>query len=73
MQFIGGPMKVQNTDSGDWIVQLDDAVTSSAGERVSITVAVKRDPHATLPDVQRRAVDRAVELLQGWKAASPAR
>lgn len=69
MKPIGQPLVIQNTQDLGWLVTWDDAVTSSneageVSERVSFTVAVKRDPNATLQQVQDRAVMRALELLQ---------
>lgn len=64
MQFIGGPVTVQNTDQGHWLVTLQDAVTSTAGEAISLTVAVRADPAATMPQLQRRAALNAIAQLQ---------
>lgn len=47
-----------------WLVQIDSATTTTTGESVSFVVAVKRDPAATLPELQRRAVRQAIALLQ---------
>lgn len=64
MQLIGGPITVQNTDAGCWLVTMQDAVTSTAGESVTLTVAVPRNPAITLPQLQRLAAQKAIELLQ---------
>lgn len=69
MTFIGRPITIQNTDNGEWLVQIEAVVTTSNGESVSIVVALRRDARATVPQVQARAVDRAIELLQAWKDA----
>lgn len=50
--------------TGRWLVQIDGAITSTAGESVSFVVSVPRSPSATLPQLQRDAAARAVELLQ---------
>lgn len=71
MANIGGPLTVRNTDGGEWIVTLPDAVTTTTGESVSIVVGIRRDPTATLTQVQSRAVARAIELLQAWQAGRP--
>lgn len=71
MNFIGRPVTVQNTDSGDWMVSIDSAASTTNGESVSIVVAVRRDPYATLPDIESRAVARAIALLQMLQAAPP--
>lgn len=64
MNLIGGPVTVQNTDAGYWLVIMQDAVTSTAGESVSLTVAVPKDPAATLAAIQARAARKAIEHLQ---------
>lgn len=64
MQFIGGPMTVQNTDAGLWLVAMPNAVTGTAGESISLTVALRSDPMAPLPVIQRRALQAAIALLQ---------
>lgn len=69
MSFIGSPVTIQNTDSGEWVVRIENVASTTRGESVSIAVALRRDPYATLPDIQSRAVARAIELLQEWKAA----
>lgn len=71
MKPIGKPTTIQNTDSGQWIVHIEDAVTSSNGEGVTFTVMLPRDVAATVPEIQQRAVQRAIDLLQGWLALKP--
>jgi len=68
MQPIGRPMTVQNMDSGEWMVTIPDVVTTSSGEGVSLTVAVRRDPSLTLQQVEDAAVDRAIDLLKLFRA-----
>ena len=68
MTPIGRPMTVQNTDTNVWLVQIPDVITSTSGESVSLVVNVRRDPTLTLQQVQDKAVDRAIELLQLFRA-----
>ena len=72
MQLIGGPVTVQNTDAGHWLVTMHDAVTTTAGESLSFTVAVHRKGDAKLSEVERQAAKRALEMLQALVDELPA-
>lgn len=58
-------------NSLNWLVRIDDVVATTEGESVSIVVTVRRDAQTTLPQVQRSAVLRSIELLQTYLDNDP--
>lgn len=58
---------MQAMDGPFFLCSWPDAVTGDMGEKISITVPIPRSA-ATLVQMQRQALGRAIELLQGMAA-----
>ena len=69
MKTIGGPVSIQNTDAGHWLVTCDPALTSTDGEHMAFTVAVPRQPNLTVGNLQLAAVRQALARLQSIEKA----
>lgn len=65
---------VHNTDDRYWQITADGLIGDEDGmERISFSVLVLRNDHTGLPDLTRKAVGRAIALLQGYLDGVPAR
>lgn len=70
MSDIGAPITIQNTDAGHWVIECNDAVTSTVGERVSFTVNVPRSGK-NVGAIQKEAFEKAIQMLQVAAQAMP--
>lgn len=77
MNLLGQPFQIQNTTGPNWLVTWHHAARISNErdetlESVSFTVAIPRQSHLTIEELQRHALKRAQELLQDRIRQTPA-
>lgn len=72
MEIIKPRITVQNTNAREWLITVDDLVTGTNGiETISFSVLVPKGDDS-LPLLTRKAVQKAVELLQQSLSVMPA-
>lgn len=71
MQLKGPTTLVQNTDAGQWLVQMKDFIGGPDGlERIEISVLMPRS-NDELAVLHAKVIDRAIAMLQDYRKHLP--